>query len=152
MNKKVNSKFELHKNFLIDYYQLLIPISSDSLATLYKSHIEYINKCYENKIWVYFKVIPDDLVSDYNDFNPELQQYLDYHLTQKFGFGLCDLKNKNFKLIKKIRDKSIIKNEDEYRLVMTRIDEIFMDEHKKEELDDLNNLLVAFEQREKYAK
>jgi hypothetical protein len=66
-------------------------------------------------------------------------------LREKFGEDLSDNMRKDLVKIGKIRHRGKIRTEDEFRLVQGRVDEIWQDATKKDEMDALNQLLNDFE-------
>ena len=74
--------------------------------------------------------------SDLDELNELLQR--------KFGENLLKQSQRNLSKINRIVKKGKINNEDEYRLLLSRVDEIFADESKKEEVEMLNKLLADF--------
>lgn len=49
------------------------------------------------------------------------------------------------KALKKILKKGKISSENEYELVLNRIDEIYADDSKSEEIEELNNLILIYD-------
>ena len=91
--------------------------------------------------------------NDVNDaaFDLDSKQYkeLNHILYLKFGISLDNQNKKIIKKIKTILKRGHIKNIDEYRLVSERVERIYADDDKKEEVETLNNLLADFETKHK---
>ncbi len=70
---------------------------------------------------------------------------LNIKLRQEFKFDLNDFSNRNNRRIQNILKRGIIRNEDEFRLVSDKVEEIYADDSQKELVSKLNDLLGAFE-------
>jgi len=66
-------------------------------------------------------------------------------MKEKFQIDYNTVDKDRIKAIKKILKKEKISNQEEYELIMNRIDEIFSDITKAEELKSLNELLLNYE-------
>lgn len=66
-------------------------------------------------------------------------------LDNRFGSNLDDANNKSLKKIKTIVKRGKINNEDEFRLLTTRVDEIYANDKRKSELESINELLADYE-------
>jgi hypothetical protein len=70
---------------------------------------------------------------------------LNLKLRQEFGFDLNDFSNRNNKRIQNILKRGVIRNEEEFRLVSDKVEEIYADDSQKELVSKLNDLLGTFE-------
>ena len=70
---------------------------------------------------------------------------LNLKLRQEFGFDLNDFSNRNNRRIQNILKRGVIRNEEEYRLVFDKVEEIYADDSQEQLVDQLNELLAAFE-------
>ena len=68
-------------------------------------------------------------------------------LRQEFGFDLNDFSNRNNRRIQNILKKGVIRNEEEYRLVSDKVEEIYADDSQEQLVNQLNELLSAFHDR-----
>lgn len=68
-------------------------------------------------------------------------------LRQEFGFDLNDFSNRNNRSIQNILKKGVIRNEEEYRLVFDKVEEIYADDSQEQLVNQLNELLSAFHDR-----
>jgi hypothetical protein len=75
----------------------------------------------------------------------ESTEELNKMLCEKFGKDLQACSKQNLLKIKKIIKRGNISNEREFRVVHNRVNEIYQDSTKKEEIEILNNLLSKFE-------
>lgn len=89
----------------------------------------------------------------YNDIN-EMAGDLSLHqltelnriLREKFGFDLNKAHDKVIAKINRIVQRGYLKNDDEFRLLYSRVDEIYADDSKKEEVEILENLMADYEE------
>ena len=91
-----------------------------------------------------------ELLHDINEYamesmNQQALQMLNIKLRQEFKFDLNDFSNRNNRRIQNILKRGIIRNEDEFRLVSDKVEEIYDDDSQKELVSKLNDLLGAFE-------
>ena len=68
-------------------------------------------------------------------------------LRQEFGFDLNDFSNRNNRRILNILKRGVIRNEEEYRLVSDKVEEIYADDSQEQLVNQLNELLSAFHDR-----
>jgi len=68
-------------------------------------------------------------------------------LQDTFGEDLIKNANRDFSEIQQVVKKGKISTEDEYRLLLSWVDEIYNDESKQDEVLPLNKLLVAFHKK-----
>ena len=78
------------------------------------------------------------------DLLPLEKTELNKILYDKFGEDLSTCSGRDVQKIKRIVRKGKIATENEYRLVQSRVDEIYADTTKKEEIETLNMLLSKF--------
>lgn len=81
------------------------------------------------------------------DNSPEELNKLNRILKSKFGYDLNDNKNNNVVKIKSIITRGYIKTASEYRLLSNRVEQIYADEDKVDELEALNRLLFDFDSK-----
>ncbi len=91
-----------------------------------------------------------ELLHDINEYamesmNQQALQMLNIKLRQEFRFDLNDFSNRNNRRIQNILKRGVIRNEDEFRLVSDKVEEIYADDSQKELVSKLNDLLGAFE-------
>ena len=90
-----------------------------------------------------------ELLHDINEYVLESPQpllhMLNLKLRQEFGFDLDDFSNRNNRRIQNILKRGVIRNEEEYRLVFDKVEEIYADDSQEQLVDQLNELLAAFE-------
>ena len=90
------------------------------------------------------------LLHDINEYamesmNQQALLMLNSKLRQEFKFDLNDLSNRNNIRIQNILKRGVIRNEEEFRLVSDKVEEIYADDSQKGLVSKLNDLLGAFE-------
>lgn len=73
--------------------------------------------------------------------------FLNTILITKLGFNLNDKNKRDLVKIKAILSRGCIKNASEYRLLSNRVEQIYADEDKVDELEALNRLLLDFDSK-----
>ncbi|MBO4316228.1 MAG: hypothetical protein J5867_09760 [Prevotella sp.] len=91
-----------------------------------------------------------ELLHDINEWamesmNQQALQMLNRELRQEFGFDLNDFSNQNNRHIQNILRRGVIRNEEEYRLVSNKVEEIYADNSQEQLACKLNDLLGAFD-------
>ena len=91
-----------------------------------------------------------ELLHDINEYamesmNKQALQMLNRKLRQEFGFDLNDFSNHNNRRIQNILRRGVIGNEEEYRLVSDKVEEIYADDSQDQLVCKLNDLLGAFD-------
>jgi len=107
---------------------------------------EVIHQAFERRDLRGLRMVARDVAEWATDLSPEQQQQLDALLVSRFGRGLKDQRKDVEREIARILRRGQIETEGEYRLLMARVDEIYADESKAEELEQINRLLLAFRQ------
>ena len=86
-----------------------------------------------------------ELLHDINEFAMDFgQPVLNPALRQEFGFDLNDFSNRNNRRIQNILKRGVIRNEEEYRLVSDKVEEIYADDSQEQLVNQLNELLAAY--------
>ena len=89
-----------------------------------------------------------ELLHDINEYVLMLEQpllhLLNLKLRHEFGFDLNDFSNRNNRRIQNILKRGVIRNEEEYRLVSDKVEEIYADDSQEQLVNQLNELLAAY--------
>ena len=70
---------------------------------------------------------------------------LNHILKEKFGFDLDKARDKVLAKINLIVQRGYLENDDEFRLLFSRVDEIYADDSKEKEVEILENLMGNYE-------
>ena len=87
----------------------------------------------------------NDTLDMAKDLSYAQKEELNAILREKFGTDLNEQNNKNYKKIKRVIQRGKIKTDEEYYFLKERIDEIYDDESKREEVEELGTLLLNYE-------
>jgi len=106
--------------------------------------VELINNAYDEQNLRGMRYVIKDInewakgmpQSDFVDLNTILQD--------KFGEDLIISANRDFSKVNQVIRKGKISSDDEYRLLLSRVDEIYNDKSKQNEVSILNKLLARF--------
>ena len=115
-------------------------------APLFGEMEEAIERAFERRDLRGLRMVARDLAEWASDLSPEQQEQLDEQLRAQLGRGLRDVRQDTQKEIARILRRGQIDTADECRLLIARADEIYADKSKAGELEQINRLLVAFEQ------
>lgn len=121
--------FMISKNGETPGLKMFVEVIIDSYQKQNLKGLKYVNK--DINEWA--RGLP---LSDVDELNKLLWN--------RFGEDLSKQTNRNLVKIAQIIKKGKIANEDEYRLLLIRVDEIYKDESKQDELQTLNNLLADY--------
>lgn len=91
------------------------------------------------------RIAAKDLLDWTRDLPVDQQAQLDQLLFSRFGRGLKAEGKRNRRELQRILRRGTIENEDEFRLLTSRADEIYADKAKAGELEQINRLLAAFQ-------
>ena len=105
-----------------------------------------IIKCYENDdikclrdilntVILFAKQLPDPILNNLNS-----------NFKKEFGELIND---KNLKILSKILKKGFINSEKEYRIIFDRVEELYSNNEKQNEVNQLNELLFEYDKKQK---
>lgn len=153
-DKNKSIKLELPKNpellekwclFIIDFLERI----SVGDMSMWRACIP--EACNVNWKFKYRLQARKELLHEINEFALEFGQpalhILNPALRQEFGFDLNDFSNRNNRRIQNILKRGVIRNEEEYRLVSDKVEEIYADDSQEQLVNQLNELLSAFHDR-----
>ena len=87
----------------------------------------------------------NDTLDMAKDLSYAQKEELNALLREKLGTDLNEQNNKTYKKIKRVLQRGKIKTDEEFYLLKERIDEIYEDESKSEEVEELGTLLLNYE-------
>jgi len=109
-----------------------------------KTPLAIVHQTYNDKNLKGMRMVFKDQLEWINGLEENYIKEIDRILKDKLGKGL-DFENKKLlKEINKILSRNKVRNEDEYRLLEVRINEIYEDPNYDEEVDKINQLLNEF--------
>lgn len=114
-------------------------------SPIFTQYIEVINDSYQKQNLKGLRYCFKDVNEWAKGLSKKDVEELNIALENKFGINLDDANNKALKKIGTIVRRGKINNEDEFRLLTNRVDEIYTNDKKKAELESLNKLLADYE-------
>jgi len=140
-----NEDFTLLRDKCLLFVQFLLEKNTipQELVPSYKDMINKINTAYQEKKVKPLKAMSTDIDDQVMRHMP-LATAMDFKnvLNEKLKIDYDIFEKKRKKLIEKIIRKGKIANREEYELIINRLDEIFADSDKVDELKALNELLA----------
>lgn len=121
-------------------------ISQDD-QTINNELISNINQAYEKKNLKALKSTFGSINEWISYYRSEDLKKINKTLKDKFGFDLNDKNQNNLIKIKSIIKRGCVKTASEYRLLSNRVEQIYADEDKVDELEALNRLLFDFDSK-----
>lgn len=115
----------------------------------FKIFLGSANKLYNRKDSIAirgFKVSLDDRCEDTQEFlSAKERKELNAILQKELGVTLDQIEHKRLEKIRRVVERGKIKSSNEYRLILSRVEEIYADDSKGKEVDQLNQLLRHFD-------
>ncbi len=108
-----------------------------------------VNNSYAKKNLRGLRTCSKDLNEWAKGFSDSDVSELNILLTEKCGENLTNETKKTSGKIKQIIKRGKINNENEYRTLLSKVDEIYDDNRKKNEVEALNKLLIEYDKHHK---
>ncbi|MCQ2320438.1 MAG: hypothetical protein MJZ91_03785 [Bacteroidales bacterium] len=132
-------------SFDVELMQDLDPTFAEQNSSMHDYLIRVLDKAYLEQNLVGLRSSINDYNEDACDLTPSEFEELNAILREKFGEDLVHNRQKDLAKIKRIIKRGKINNEDEFRLLKGRIDEL-LEEEKVEEAQLLDKLMFEFEE------
>jgi hypothetical protein len=126
--------------------QELDPEYAEQNPSLHDYLIRVLDRAYAEQNLVGLRASLNDYNETASDLPLEQFEELNQILREKFGEDLVHNRQKELAKIKRIVNRGKINNENEYRLIKSRIEEIINDENRVTEIHILDGLLNDFEE------
>lgn len=146
----MGTKNNEYKSNQIDRLRKWCIIVTDFIASLLedksliKNQYDIIDTLYQKRDKKGFETVFNDL----NEWALSLSQdnigNLNLILINSFGKGLHEVNNKSMRKIDSIIKKGLVKNENEFRIIENRVNELSQMNSSSEEINYLNNLLLKY--------
>lgn len=104
-----------------------------------------IEKAYQARDLISMRVTRRDHDGWIRDLPPQERKHLETLLAEQLGSAIVDTVGAERKRLQEILNRGRIRNEDEYRSVLERVEEIFTDSAAADEVHVLNEMLAEFE-------
>jgi hypothetical protein len=89
----------------------------------------------------------NDLLEIAGDASGDMQRRLDQRLKSAIGVSLDELQTERLARLAEVREAGRITTDEQFRLVSSRVEQIWDDEERREEFDALNRLMGDYEDR-----
>ena len=132
-------------SFDVELMQDLDSAFAEQNPSMHDYLIRVLDKAYLEQNLVGLRSSINDYNEDARDLTPAELEELNAILREKFGEDLVHNRQKDLAKIKRIIKRGKINNEDEFRLLKGRIDEL-LEEEKIEEAQLLDKLMFEFEE------
>ena len=141
-------ELELLRDKILLFHDFMVEKSNmpNELIKVIKSTNELINKLYERKALDLLKGEDHEVDLQIRELPLYLSLELDKLFQEKLGISIDSINKKMEKEIQKVIKRGKILNEKEYRLIKNREDEIYVDNSKAEEKQQLDRLMEAYEE------
>jgi hypothetical protein len=116
----------------------------DTSPSLYSQLEEAIEAAFERGDLRGLKMVSRDLEEWAMGLPSASQRQLNNMLHARFGIELAVIARQRAREVARILKRGAIADEDEYRLLSTRADQIYADASKRDELDSIDRLMAAF--------
>ncbi len=138
-----NNNLNYFKNKCLLYYQFLID-NMGMQATHFIKIKDLIEKAYREKNVRQLKAADNDINQQLKEIPLSKLTELNLLFQKELGINVKEIETIRLKNIKKIIKKSKINSPDEFYLLEDRVDEIYNEEDKKDELKSINKLLSTY--------
>lgn len=118
---------------------------SESFKEIFKGMYQAISDTFDKKNLRGMRMAYNDSNEMASSLSPSQLNELNHILREKFGFALDKVHDKFLAKINQIVQRGYLKNDDEFRLLFSRVDEIYADDSKAKEVDTLENLMADYE-------
>ena len=145
MKKKLTEKQQKELAFMKDFIVFIDDYIYKDDEDILEEDKLYIIKAFEIGEIRGMRMAFNDTLDMAKDLSYAQKEELNAILREKFGTDLNEQNNKNYKKIKRVIQRGKIKTDEEYYLLKERIDEIYDDESKREEVEELGTLLLNYE-------
>ena len=150
MKKKLDQKALDELSFMRDWNWVIVDFlvkneNEEVFKELFKELHQIISITFDKKDLRGMRMIYNDNNEMARGLSQDKQSELNQILKEKFGFSLERAHDLNLAKINQILQRGYLKNDDEFRLLLSHTDEIYADSSKKKEVETLENLMADYE-------
>lgn len=148
MKKKLDQKALEELSFMRDWNWIIADflVKNENEGEFYKQLYPIISEVFDKKNLRGMRMMYNDINEMAGGFSLHKLTELNRILREKFGSDLNKAREKVVAKINRIAQRGYLKNDDEFRLLYSRVDEIYADDSKKEEVEILENLMADYEE------
>lgn len=146
MRKELSQKALDELSFLKDWNQMIVDfLVKNENTEFFKELYKVITDAFDKKNLKGMRMMYNDTNEMARGLSPNKLTELNQVLKEKFGFDLNKDHDKVSAKINLIVQRGHLENDDEFRLLFNRVDEIFADDSKEKEVETLENLMDDYE-------
>lgn len=146
MKKELSQKDLDELSFMRDWNWVLADflVKNDN-GEFFKQLYQIISETFDKKDLRGMRLIYNDNNEMVRGLSLNKLTELNHILREKFGFDLDKAHDKVLAKINLIVQRGYLKNDDEFRMLLSRVDEIYADDSKEKEVEILENLMRDYE-------
>lgn len=150
MKKELSQKALDELSFMRDWNWVIVDFivkneNEEVFKELFKELHQIISITFEKKDLRGMRMMYNDNNEMTKSLSQDKQSELNQILKEKFGFSLERTHDLNLAQINQILQRGYLKNDDEFRLLLSHTDEIYADSSKKKKVETLENLMADYE-------
>ena len=150
MKKELSQKALDELSFMRDWNWAIVDFivkneNEEAFKEIFKELHQIISITFEKKDLRGMRMMYNDNNEMVRGLSQDKQSELNQILKEKFGFSLERAHDLNLAQINQILQRGYLKNDDEFRLLLSHTDEIYADSSKKKEVEILENLMADYE-------
>lgn len=148
MREELSQKASDELSFIRDWIWVIVDfLVKNESGEIFKEMYQVISDTFDRKNLRGMKMMYNDTNEMARGLSQDKLRELNQILREKFGFGLERDHNIILAKINQILQRGYLKNDDEFRLLLSQSEEIYADNSKKKEVETLENLMVDYESR-----
>lgn len=145
MKKELSQKDLDELSFMRDWNWVLADFLVKNDNEFFKQLYQIISETFDKKDLRGMRLIYNDNNEMVRGLSLNKLTELNHILREKFGFDLDKAHDKVLAKINLIVQRGYLKNDDEFRMLLSRVDEIYADDSKEKEVEILENLMRHYE-------
>ena len=150
MKKELSQKALDELSFMRDWNWAIVDFivkneNEEAFKEIFKELHQIISITFEKKDLRGMRMMYNDNNEMVRGLSQDKQSELNQILKEKFGFSLERAHDLNLAQINQILQRGYLKNDVEFRLLLSHTDEIYADSSKKKEVEILENLMADYE-------
>lgn len=150
MKKELSQKALDELSFMRDWNWVIVDFivkneNEEAFKEIFKELHQIISITFEKKDLRGMRMMYNDNNEIAKSLSQDKQSELNQILKEKFGFNLERAHDLNLAQINQILQRGYLKNDDEFRLLLSHTDEIYTDSSKKKKVETLEDLMADYE-------
>lgn len=146
MKKELDQKALDELSFMRDWNWVIVDfLVKNENGDFFKQLYQVISEAFDKKNLRGMRMMYNDNNEMARGLSLNKLTELNHILREKFGFDLDKAHDKVLAKINLIVQRGYLDNDDEFRLLFSRVDEIYEDDNKEKEVEILENLMNKYE-------